>query len=221
MIAILLAKLSTLGVAAKASIVAGAVAATGSAAAVTGTLPPPAQDRVAAAVERIVGLEIPGGSRADGEHRQDDGRQDGEHRPADAVVDANEHDGAPTDAGTPAQAEMGKTVSTLAKSGAPREDGRAFGQTVSSMVGQSHAPTDRPTATDNPGTVYAENAPSQAPASPPAADASAGSDNATTGDAPSPLPTPDSNPGTPYAGDAGAPEPLPTSDENPGTGRRP
>jgi len=225
-IAVLLAKLSTLGVAAKAGIAAGALAATGSAAAATGTLPPPAQDRVAAAVERLVGLEIPGGSRADAEHRQDtDRRQDGEHRPADGAGDATNLDGVdlpePIDPDTPAQAEMGKTVSGLARSGAPREDGPAFGQTVSSMARQDHGPSGRPTATDNPGTPHAENAGSQAPASPPATDDTTGSDNPTDSGTPSPLPTPDNNPGTPYASDPGAPDPLPTRDNNPGVDRRP
>lgn len=159
-----LAKLSALGLAAKIGVATGALALTGTAAAATGALPDPVVD----AIERT-GIEIPGGRsaehRQDTEHRQDaDRRQDGEHRPD---VDA-------TTTETPAQADFGTGVADGATSGAPQEDGADFGSDVSSTARDTYQPPTTPTADDNPGTEYQDDAGSQQPAETPTADSNPG-----------------------------------------------
>lgn len=101
-IEVLLAKLAAAGLVAKTGLAAGALTLGATAAAATGNLPEPAQDRVADAVEHV-GLNIPGGSEKADEHRRDaDHRQEGE------VADT---DGAGTDvAETPAEADFGTGV---------------------------------------------------------------------------------------------------------------
>lgn len=198
MIEVALAKLGALGLAAKLGVASGVLVLSGSAAAATGSLPEPAQDRVADAMERA-GIDIPGGRsaahRQDGQHRQDGttGRQDGEHRPADA-------DTATADA--PAQADFGTGVAGDAKNGAPQDDGQQFGEDVSTGARDTFQPTDTPTADGNPGTEFRGDAGTQQPES---------------------TPTADDNPSTEYRDGDGTQQPdgTPTADDNPGTGRRP
>lgn len=74
----------------------------------------------------------------------------------------------------PDAAAFGQSVAADAQAGVPQEDGRAFGEHVSSAAQEAHQP-DVPTAGDNPGTEHSD----------------AGADNA-----PDEIPTPDDNPGT-------------------------
>ena len=71
-------------------------------------------------------------------------------------------------------ASFGQGVAAEAQAGVPQEDGRAFGEQVSSDAREAHQP-DVPAADDNPGTEHAE----------------AGADNA-----PDDVPTADDNPGS-------------------------
>lgn len=164
----IVAKLAGFGLAAKAGVAAGALAVSGTAIAATGTLPEPAQGRVADAVERVLGLEIPGGSRADAEHRRD-----ADHR-ADPDAAGASGDERKNRADTPGEADFGQGVSDKATAGAPQEDGRQFGEDVSGNARETFQPADRPTADDNPGTPYSEGAPGEAPEPRPTADVNPG-----------------------------------------------
>lgn len=204
-------KLASIGVAAKVGFATGAFALAGTAAAATGTLPDAVQDRVADAADRV-GITIPGGQsaghRQDGGHRQDaDRRQDAEHRPDDAPGGADRQQ-------TPAN-EFGKWVSSQATSGVPQEDGRQFGEDVSTRAREQSRPSGTPTPDNNPGT---ERRPSAAgsgsqPSAPPAA----------------PQENRDSDRHEAALGparaerDRGAAKPAdsPSADDNPGTERRP
>ena len=162
----ILAKLAGVGLAAKGGVAAGAVVLSGTAVAATGSLPEPAQARVAVAVESVLGRDIPGGSRADAEHRADaDHRPDSDASPGDARNDG---------ADTADKADFGQHVSGMATAGAPREDGRQFGQNVSASARERFQPAARPTADDNPGTAHAGRARRQAPEPRPTADLNPG-----------------------------------------------
>lgn len=127
MLEVAIAKLAALGVAAKVSVAGAAVVATTSAAAFTGTLPEPAQDRVADAVSSVV--DIPGGNSAD--HRQDgDHRQDADRR---QDADAGSSDAEPT-------TDFGEGVSSEVKDGGP-EDGQQFGEDVSTDAQDTYKPS--------------------------------------------------------------------------------
>lgn len=188
-------KLASLGVAAKVGIAAGALVLSGSAAAATGMLPEPAQERIADAVERT-GVDIPGGQSDD--HRRDgDVRQDGEHRPDGAGIPAAtgaevtelpdgslDTDEVPEDAevpedveipSLPAVSDFGSNVSGNATDGAPQEDGRQFGEDVSRDARETFQPQEPPTAEDNPGTPHRESAPSTQPQELPTAEDNPGS----------------------------------------------
>lgn len=194
MIETALAKLASLGLAAKLGVAAGAVTLAGSAAAATGTLPGPAQDRVADAVEHA-GIDIPGGRSA--EHRQDaDHRQDGEQQ-ADTGQDAGT-----ADADVPADADFGTGVSDGATSGAPQEDGAQFGEDVSNDARETFPPDSVPTADDNPGSEFSDGAPSEQPEE---------------------TPTAEENPGAQFGDGAPSEQPdeTPTAEDNPGSGFRP
>lgn len=209
MLDIALAKLGAMGLAAKLGVAAGALAMTGTAAAATGSLPEPAQER-AAEVAALAGIDIPGGKsadhRQDAEHRRDGGRrQDAEHRQdstkEQAEVTAKDEDAGAT-ASTPAPSQFGTTVSGSATSGAPQEDGKAFGENTSSTARATFQPTDTPTAQQNPGTDARNEAGTQAPQE---------------------TPTAEDDPGSGATGDAATQQPSdrPAPDENPGSGRRP
>ena len=192
MIEVLLAKLAAAGLVAKAGLAAGALTLGATAAAATGALPDAAQDPVADGVERVIGMDIPGGSQADAH------RQDGDHRDDDAEVEEADVEG--NEAETPDQADFGKSVSDRATSGEPQEDGRSFGESVSTEAQQRAAtqgqrPAETPTADNNPGTEHRQSAPTSQPEE---------------------TPTADDNPGSEYRGDAGSQQP-----ENPGAGNRP
>lgn len=192
MIELLLAKLAAAGLVAKTGLAAGALTLGATAAAATGALPDAAQDPVADGVERVLGMNIPGGTQA-----EDDGE-------AEEVEVVNEDTDGSEDAGneaeTPEQADFGKSVSDRATSGEPQTDGRSFGESVSTEAQQRAAtqgqrPAETPTADNNPGTEYRDDAGSQQPEETPAAD---------------------DTPGAEYRGGAGSQQP-----ENPGAGRRP
>lgn len=186
MLEIALAKLASAALVAKLGVAAGAMTLAGTAAAATGTLPDPAQDFASDAAARA-GITIPASEgRQDAEHRQDaDRRQDAENRKdADEVTEGE----APENYGT--------SVSDSAKSGAPQEDGRTFGETTASNAPKAPQATEAPTADDNPGT----DARSEAPA-------------------PEQTPTAEENPGSDASGEAQ--DDTPTADDNPGTSRRP
>ncbi|MDP9440638.1 MAG: hypothetical protein M3P34_00325 [Actinomycetota bacterium] len=209
MLDIALAKLGAMGLAAKIGVAAGALAMTGTAAAATGNLPEPAQER-AAEVAALAGIDIPGGKsaghRQDAEHRQDQGGpQDAEHRQdgtkEQAEVKAKDEDAGAT-ASTPPPSQFGTTVSGGATSGAPQEDGKAFGESTSSTARATFQPTDTPTAQENPGTDARNDEGTQAPQE---------------------TPTAEDNPSSGATGGAGPQQPSdrPAPDENPGSGRRP
>jgi hypothetical protein len=215
MIEIALTKLAALGLAAKIGAATGAVALSGTAAAVTGALPDAVQERVAAVAEQV-GIDIPGGKSA--EHRVD-----AEHRPAETdqvadlevtevveepeVVEVIEQpelveQPEPEVVEQPEAADFGTGVSDAARSGAPQEDGRQFGEDTSTAARETFQPAERPTAEDNPGTGYRSGAGTQQPAG---------------------TSTAEDNPGTGYRSGAGTQQPAgtPTAEDNPGTGRRP
>ncbi|MDP9019446.1 MAG: hypothetical protein M3N25_01360 [Actinomycetota bacterium] len=206
MIEIALSKLAALGLAAKIGAATGVVALSGTAAAFTGVLPAPVQERVAAVAEQV-GIDIPGGKSA--EHRVD-----AEHRPAQSdeleatevveevpeVVEVPEvpQVEAPD---KPAAADFGTGVSDAARSGAPQEDGRQFGEDTSNAAREQFQPADRPSGEDNPGSGYRSDAGAQQPTGTPSAE---------------------DNPGSSYRPDAGAQQPTgtPSAEDNPGSGRR-
>jgi hypothetical protein len=204
MIEIALTKLAALGLAAKIGAATGAVALSGTAAAVTGALPDAVQERVAAVAEQV-GIDIPGGKSA--EHRVD-----AEHRPAEAeevadleITEVVEEESEVVEEPPaevpekPEAADFGTGVSDAARSGAPQEDGRQFGQETSNTARETFQPAERPTAESNPGTSYRPEGAQQ-----PAGTATAGS-----------------NPGSSDRPDAGAQQPAgtPTAGANPGSGR--
>ncbi|MDP9386827.1 MAG: hypothetical protein M3Q48_02585, partial [Actinomycetota bacterium] len=185
-----------------------------SAAAATGTLPNAVQDPVADAIEQVSGLDIPGGAddvRKDGEHRKD-----AEHRAAGDDVAGDDVEG--EDGEGSEQDNFGAGVSERATSGEPKEDGRAFGESVSNSAPKAPQATERtanrPTATNNPGTTARQSAPT------------ASNNPGTTAresvptTQPEGTPTAESNPSSdaPYTEQ---PESTPTATENPGTSARP
>lgn len=159
----------------KLKIIAGAgvaILATGGAA-VAATAPDAAQDGLGRASE-ATGFELP--ASRESHPTADDHPGD----PADEVTvevedeveaPAEDPDEAPE---LPEASSFGQGVATEAQAGVPQEDGRAFGEQVSSDAREAHQP-DVPTADDNPGTQHAE----------------AGADNA-----PDDVPTADDNPGS-------------------------
>jgi hypothetical protein len=168
MIEIALTKLAALGLAAKIGAATGVVALSGTAAAVTGALPDTVQERVAAVAEQV-GIDIPGGKSA--EHRVD-----AEHRPPEADLEVTEVieeieepevvEEPPAEVPEkPEAADFGTGVSDAARSGAPQEDGRQFGEDTSNAARETHQPAERPTAESNPGSSYRPPAPAPAPAS--------------------------------------------------------
>ena len=217
MIEIALSKLAALGLAAKMGAATGVVALSGTAAALTGVLPEPVQERVAAVAEQV-GIDIPGGKSA--EHRVD-----AEHRPAQSdepevtevveevpevveipevpeipeVVEIPEVPETPELPETPEAADFGAGVSDAARSGAPQEDGRQFGEDTSNSARETFQPAERPTADSNPGSTYRPKDAQQ----------------------PAEQPTADSNPGSDFVPEAGAQQPTgtPTAGSNPGSGR--
>ncbi len=193
MIEIALSKLAALGLAAKIGAATGVVALSGTAAAMTGVLPEPVQERVAAVADQV-GIDIPGGRSA--EHRVD-----AEHRPAQSdELEAAEVLEVPETPETPEAADFGTGVSDAARSGAPQEDGRQFGEDTSTSARETFQPAERPTAENNPGSSYRPEGAQQ----------------------PAEQPTAESNPGSSFIPEAGAQQPAgtPTADNNPGTGRR-
>ena len=132
-------RVAAMGVAAKVSLAAGAVAFAGTAAAATGTLPDAAQDRVADSVGHL-GITIPGGS----------------------VGDA----GAAGDASSAEEAEFGDGVSGDARDGAPQEDGAQFGQDVSDDARETYQP-ETPAGDESTGDDARETYQPEAPAGAP------------------------------------------------------
>ncbi len=189
MIELALSKLAALGLAAKIGAATGVVALSGTAAAMTGVLPDPVQERVVGVAEQV-GIDIPGGKSA--EHRVD-----AEHRPAQ--TDELEATEVPEVPEIPEAADFGTGVSDVARSGAPQEDGRQFGEDTSNTARETFQPVERPTADSNPGSSYRPQGAQQ----------------------PGEQPTADSNPGSSFRPE-GAQQPAgtPTADNNPGTGRR-
>ena len=180
MIELLLAKLAAAGLVAKAGLAAGALTLGATAAAATGAVDLP---------------DLPGGSSD--EHRVDANHRGGVNEVEEADVAEDEDAG--NEAETPEQADFGKSVSDRATSGEPQEDGRSFGESVSTEAQQRAAtqgqrPAETPTADNNPGTEHRDGAGSQ----------------------PEETPTADDNPGSEYRDGAGSQQP-----ENPGAGRRP
>ncbi len=200
MIEMALSKLAALGLAAKIGAATGVVALSGTAAAMTGVLPTPVQERLAAVAEQV-GIDIPGGKSA--EHRVD-----AEHRPAqsdeleatEVVEEVPEVVEVPEVPDTPEAADFGTGVSDAARSGAPQEDGRQFGEDTSTSARETFQPAERPTAESNPGSGYRPEGAQQ----------------------PAEQPTADSNPGSTYRPEAGAQQPAgtPSAGNNPGSGRR-
>lgn len=138
------------------------IATTGAAAA--DLLPQVAQDRVAAAIEKVTSFDLPD---------SEDERQDGDHR-RDQV--AEEKPEVPSEQPNP-NASFGAEVSGRAPED-PKQDGRAFGESVSNSAPKADAatearkrrPASTPTASNNPGTSYRNSAPTGRPASTPTAD---------------------------------------------------
>ncbi len=192
MIEVLLAKIASAGLVAKAGLTAGALTLSATAAAATGVLPDPVQDRAADAVERVMGIDIPGGS--------EDRRKDADHSKDGSQVADDKAD-------TEGKDDFGTSVADRAKAGEPTESGVDFGKSVSDEAVTTHKPAtatqppSAPTAESNPGTSYRPEAGAQQPAS---------------------TPTADSNPGTSYQEEAEQqPSQTPTADSNPGSDRRP
>ena len=196
MIEIALSKLAALGLAAKIGAATGVVALSGTAAAMTGVLPVPVQERVAAVAEQV-GIDIPGGKSA--EHRVD-----AEHRPAQTdeveAAEVLEVPETPEIPEIPEAADFGTGVSDAARSGAPQEDGRQFGEETSTTARETFQPAERPTADNNPGSSFRPEGAQQ----------------------PAGQPTAESNPGSSFVPEAGAQQPAgtPTAGNNPGSGRR-
>ena len=174
---------------AKAAAVLGGLTIATTGAAAADLLPGPAQNGVAAVIEALSPLDLPDSAdkRKDGEHRQDGDVAD--HKPEQP-------------------ANFRTDVSGRAPEAA-KEDGRAFGESVSNSApkadaateAQSRRPATTPTASNNPGTSYRNSAPTQQPAN---------------------TPTADNNPGTPYRNSAPSQQPVttPTADDNPGSAYR-
>jgi hypothetical protein len=125
------------------------VAALGGAAA-AGALPGQADNGLDRAEENV-GIELPATRES---------HPTGTDHPTGAVtVEA-------TEATAAEAAEFGRSVASDAQAGVPQEDGRAFGEQVSSTARETFQP-EVPTAEDNPGTEHAEaradNAPDELP----------------------------------------------------------
>lgn len=211
MIEVLLAKLASAGLVAKAGLTAGALTLSATAAATTGVLPDPVQDRAADAVERVMGIDIPGGRS--GDHRKD----------ADHSKDGPEV--ADDKADTEGQDDFGTSVADRATAGEPTESGADFGNSVSTDARTTHQPataakpTSAPTAESNPGTSYRPEAGAQQPASTPTAESNPGTSYQEGAEQPSQTPTAESNPGSSYQEEQ--PSGTPTGDSDAGSGRRP
>ncbi|MBW3547056.1 MAG: hypothetical protein KY452_02830 [Actinobacteria bacterium] len=176
MIEIALAKLASLGLVAKIGAATGVVALSGTAAAATGALLATIQEGVAAVAEQV-GIDIPGGTSAGLEATE-----------ATEVIEVPEVPEVPEVIEVevpevevpdkPAAADFGTGVSDAARSGAPQEDGRRFGQDTSNAARETHQPAERPTAGirppaerptagNNPGTSYRPEVGAQPPAGTP------------------------------------------------------
>ncbi len=196
-----------------ATVLAGLTITTGAAAAAD-ALPQVAQDKVASAMELVLPLDIPDSADDAKEKRSEGESVADEHKTTTAEADAAEQD----DAGE--ADNYGGSVSGDAKSGLPQEDGRAFGEKVSTSAPKAPQattarPAQTPTASNNPGTSHRDSAPT--------AESNPGTsyrDSAPTQEAP---PTADSNPGTSYRDSAPTtqPEEQPTAGSNPGSSYRP
>jgi len=209
MIEVLLAKLASAGLVAKAGLTAGALTLSATAAATTGVLPDPVQDRAADAVERVMGIDIPGGRS--GDHRKDaDHSKDGS-QVADDKADTDGQDG------------FGTSVADRATAGEPTESGADFGKSVSTEAVTTHQPATatKPTAESNPGTSYRPEAGAQQPASTPTAESNPGTSYQEGAEQPSQTPTAESNPGSGYPEGAEQPSGTPTGEGDAGSDRRP
>lgn len=213
MIELLLAKLASAGLVAKAGLTAGALTLSATAAATTGVLPDPVQDRAADAVQRVMGIDIPGGS--DGHRKDADHSKDGS-QVADDKANTEGKDG------------FGTSVADRANSGEPTESGVDFGKSVSDEAVTTHKPTtatkptSAPTAESNPGTSYRPEAGAQQPASTPTDESNPGTSYREGAEQqPSQTPTADSNAGSGYQEGGAQPSGTPTGDSDAGSGRRP
>lgn len=174
MIEIALSKLAALGLAAKVGAATGVVALSGTAAAFTGVLPAPVQERVAAVADQV-GIEIPGGKSAEHLPAQSDELEATEVvEEVPEVVEVPETPEVPEVPETPEAADFGAGVSDAARSGAPQEDGRQFGEDTSNAARETYQPAERPTADSNPGSSYRPEG-AQQPAEQPTADSNPGS----------------------------------------------
>lgn len=139
---------------AKAAAVLTSLTVATAGAAAADKLPQTLQDKAAAAIETVLPVDVPSSSDAAEAQRQDGEKVAEEHTDHDPA-DARNHD------------NFGTTVSEQARSGLPKEDGRAFGQNVSDSAPKAPQATkhkaQQATDTDNPGTPARQSAPSARP----------------------------------------------------------
>ncbi|MBW3650602.1 MAG: hypothetical protein KY458_08555 [Actinobacteria bacterium] len=200
-----------------ATVLAGLTITTGAAAAAD-ALPQVAQDKVASAMELVLPVDIPD-SADDAKAKRSKGETVADEHKTTAEADEQQVEAAEQDDAGKAD-NYGGSVSGDAKSGLPQQDGRAFGEKVSSNAPKAPQattarPAQTPTASNNPGTSHRDSAPT--------AESNPGTsyrDSAPTQEAP---PTADSNPGTSYRDSAPTtqPEEQPTAGSNPGSSYRP
>lgn len=175
-----------------AAVVAGLTITTGAAAAAD-VLPQVAQDKLAAAIELVLPVDIPDSADTAKAKRSEAEKVAEEHK-----VEVEEHqDG--SDAAD--QGGFGQSVSGDATSGLPQQDAPSFGENVANTAPKAPQATtattaETPTATNNPGSSYRDSPPTTQPAE---------------------TPTAEDNPGASHRESAPTSEPeAPTADDNPG-----
>ncbi|MBW3649388.1 MAG: hypothetical protein KY458_02360 [Actinobacteria bacterium] len=145
-----------------AAVLAGLTVTAGAAAAAD-VLPQVAQDKMAAAMELVLPVDIPDSADAAKAKRSDGESVADEHK-----ADVEEPGG------------FGSTVSDDATSGLPQGDGRSFGENVADnapkapQADAAPRPAETPTAGNNAGTSYRESAPAGQPEQAPTAGNNAG-----------------------------------------------
>lgn len=149
-----------------AAVVAGLTITTGAAAAAD-VLPQLAQDKVAAAIELVLPLDIPDSADTAKTKRSEAEKVAEEHK-ADVAEHQDRSDAAD-------QGGFGQSVSGDATSGLPQQDAPSFGENVAKTAPKAPQATtppsaETPTATDNPGSYYHESPPTTQPAETPTAE---------------------------------------------------